>query len=269
LTVSNLSETTPTGNSVGSASVVPAVATPPDPTSIPIQPPRGSPRPPVGQLMPDVAAAEDPSQLQSPMKVNTPPPSTPSPVPILAKEEPAESFTESDQHAPASAVDPGYGQDLIPPSGELEMGFGHQEDSMFGDDTFRTEADGDAIMHGDQLDTKHDEPEGDMDTNNMAGDPNHLLYQNSPPNDFGSSTFNEQDSLDGPPPAKRQKVDSVSSHVISLKSHAITYKHRFSSSLDSTAWRKIHPVQAWLSNRRWHQQLPGPARSPNHKANSH
>jgi hypothetical protein len=225
LTLSNLPEQVtpqPLGNPVETASIVPAVATPPDPTSIPIEPPHGSPRPPIGQLMPDVAAVEDPNQqMQSPMKVNTPPPSTPSPTPGAAQPEPTESFNEADQHIPSNGVDHGYGQDLLPPSSELDLGFGHQNDSMFGDDTFRTEADGDAIMHGGHLDdAKHDALEGALvDPDNMANDPNQLLYQSSPQNDFGAPSFNEQESLDGPPPAKRQKVDSVSKHVRSYVAH--------------------------------------------------
>lgn len=215
LTFSNLPETVIPPNPVETASIVPAVATPPDPTSIPIEPPHGSPRPLIGQLMPDVAAAEDPNQqLQSPMKVNTPPPSTPSPAPVPAQAEPTESFSEVDQSISSNGVGHGYGQDLLPASSELDLGFGHQDDSMFGDDTFRTEADGDAIMHGDHLDdVKHDALEGDLgDLNHMANDPNQLLYESSPQNDFGAPSFNEQDSMDGPPPAKRQKVDSVSTN---------------------------------------------------------
>jgi hypothetical protein len=163
--------------------------------------------------MPDVAATEDPNQqLQSPMKVNTPPPSTPSPAPVPVQAEPTESFSEVDQHIASNGVDHGYGQDLLPSSSELDLGFGHQDDTMFGDDTFKTEVDGDAIMHGDHLDdAKHDILGGDLDDpNHMVNDPNHLLYESSPQNDFGATSFNEQESLDGPPPAKRQKVDSVS-----------------------------------------------------------
>jgi hypothetical protein len=229
LTLSNLQEQVipqPLENPVETASIVPAVATPPDPTSIPIEPPHGSPRPPIGQLMPDVAAVEDPNQqMQSPMKVNTPPPSTPSPAPATAQPEPTESFTEAteaEQHLPSNGVDHGYTQDLLPPSSELDLGFSHQDDSMFGDDTFKTEVDGDTIMHEDHLDdVKHDalEDGGLVDPNSMANDPNQLLYQSSPQNDFGAPSFNEPESLDGPPPAKRQKVDSVSKHVSPYVAH--------------------------------------------------
>lgn len=66
----------PRFDSMDATSLRPVAATPPDPDSIPIAPPKGSPRPPTGQLLPDVAAAEDPS---SPNKLQTPPPSTPSP----------------------------------------------------------------------------------------------------------------------------------------------------------------------------------------------
>jgi hypothetical protein len=63
------------------ASHVPALATPPDPATIPVDPPHGSPRPPPGQLLPDVAAAEEVASVPptAAPSVFTPPPVTPTP----------------------------------------------------------------------------------------------------------------------------------------------------------------------------------------------
>ena len=224
LTASSLPQTSlPPTNPVEAASIVPAMATPPDPASIPIAPPHGSPRPPLGQLLPDVAAAEDnTTQLQSPMKVNTPPPSTPSPV-AIPQQAPAESFSSMEQPSHANGIDSGYGQSVLPADADLDLGFPQPDDSMFGDDTFRTEADGDTIMDEHQLENaKHDLlGNGESAVNGQAKNHNdsiedstQALYQQHSPTDFTSPTYNEQESFDGPPPAKRQKVDSVSGHGI-------------------------------------------------------
>ena len=62
------------------ASHVAVLSTPPDLATIPIEPPHGSPPPPPGELLPDVAAAEEvASAPTADPSVFTPPPVTPTP----------------------------------------------------------------------------------------------------------------------------------------------------------------------------------------------
>lgn len=191
-------------NSIDAASIVPVVAATPDPNSIPIEPPKGSPPPPTGQLMPDVAVAED---LSSPMKVTTPPPETPSPAQVLEQPTPAEAPQDPDQTIteqkplPAS-LDASLQEDAAGQQG-LDLAFAQPDNSMFGADTsFKTEGDGDAVMHD------HQQTQDGMGNGIHTEDSPHVVYPQSP-NGLAAQSHSQDDFLEGPP-AKRQKLDSVS-----------------------------------------------------------
>jgi hypothetical protein len=218
---SSLTTTLTPATEIDAASIVPVVAQTPDPSSIPIAPPHGSPPPPPGQLLPDVAAAEE---ISSPMKVNTPPPETPSPAqmteqPIAIVEQPtpaAEVYPDPDldQTLTQAAPEPAYGQQMV---GEpaLDLAFTQPNEPVFGDNlTFKTEGDGDIVM---QDHRENHAPNGVKEENGVHTEASpHVVYPNSPD---AFAVGQQDDFYDGPPPAKRQKLESVSkqpctSHVM-------------------------------------------------------
>lgn len=189
----------PAVDSVDAASIVPVIATPPDANSIPVEPPHGSPRPPVGQLLPDVAASEEASV---PMVMNTPPPSTPSPVaqpaPVPADAYPSSTEIQQDPYVPPVSDASFPNPDAYPEPEHEEHE--HRPDApfeqpVFDDTPFKTETDGDIMMDG------VDHP---MNGNGIHSSP-HLMYPNSPLS--LSAHVYGQDDIDGPPPAKRQKLE--------------------------------------------------------------
>jgi hypothetical protein len=183
-------------NPVDAASIVPVVATPPDPATIPIEPPHGSPRPPVGQLLPDVAAAEDPS---SPMKVNTPPPSTPSPAQIQPQPVPQDAFPDQESESTNQVNTTVNGHEHQYQNG-LPVSLDHTVDQtdtdMFDQESAKPEVDDDMMME-------------DSHTNGIAH-PEQIANGNySLSNDVESPSHATEEYDDGPPPAKRQKLESV------------------------------------------------------------
>lgn len=176
--------------SVAAASNVAIASTPIDPNSIPIKVPHGTPPPPIGQLLPEVAAAE-----QSPMKVSTPPPSTPSPPAVIpATLEP--TSTVSDMALPdvvkpeVATVEPELGLSL-----DAATGSPFADATYFDDEMFKADGDGDILMNS----------ETGLP---VVGASPHVAYQHSP------ISFAYSHDEDGPPPAKRQKLDSVSSFLL-------------------------------------------------------
>ncbi|KAG8830786.1 hypothetical protein FRC17_004244 [Serendipita sp. 399] len=189
---------------VDAASTIPVVATPPDPASIPIEAPHGSPRPPIGELLPDVAAAED---VSSPNKTTTPPPLTPSPpatttIPMEA-ETPIHglgAFGSPQAEPPTPSIE----QSVFPgPNGvgdisTHEMEHPTTEDPIFDDeDMYKAEPDFDIVMNeGDHL--------GHDSTTSPIGNGDYIQDLSQIP--YGASA-EQDDHLDGPP-LKRQKLDS-------------------------------------------------------------
>jgi hypothetical protein len=237
---SSLTTTTLTpATEIDAASIVPVVAQTPDPSSIPIAPPHGSPPPPPGQLLPDVAAAEE---ISSPMKVNTPPPETPSPAQMT--EQPI-----AEQPTPAADVYPNPNQDLDPDQtltqaapeavyGEpaLDLAFTQPNEPVF-----KTERDGDIIMQDHQ---ESHAPNGVKEENGIhTEDSPHVIYPNSP---GAFAVGQEDDYYDGPPPAKRQKLESVSKQPCT--SHVMSIDTALSPAI-SLLWRTepaIHQMQVFL-----------------------
>ncbi|PVF97496.1 hypothetical protein CPB86DRAFT_424834 [Serendipita vermifera] len=208
LTTSTLPSITAAGlnnssNPVDAASIVPVVATPPDPTTIPIEPPHGSPRPPVGQLLPDVAAAEDPS---SPMKVNTPPPSTPSPTQIQPQPVPLDAYPDQESETTNQAnvaVNGHQYQNGVPVS--LDHAVDQSDTDMFDQESAKPEADDDMIMDDNHI----------QNSTNGIAHPEQIANgsYSALPNNVESPSHATEEYDDGPPPAKRQKLESVRNTV--------------------------------------------------------
>ncbi|KAG8834592.1 hypothetical protein FS842_000951 [Serendipita sp. 407] len=195
-------------DSVDAASIMPVVATPPDPASIPVEAPNGSPKPPIGELMPDVAAAE---AVSSPNKTTTPPPLTPSPPATTAIPMEAETPNHvlnglgSPQAEPPTPSIEHHATTLFPGPNDTENVLSHDmdghhttEDPIFGDEEmYKAEPDFDIVMNeGSHL--GHDSTTSPIGNGDYIQDPSHIPYGTSAEHD---------DHLDGPP-LKRQKLDS-------------------------------------------------------------
>jgi len=146
------------------------------------------------------------------MKVNTPPPETPSPAqmteqPIVEQPTPAaDVYSDPDQMLTQATPEAApYGQQMV---GEpaLDLALTQPNEPVFADNlAFKTEGDGDIVMQDHQ---ESHAPNGVDEENGVhTEDSPHVLYPNSP----GAFDVGQQDDYyDGPPPAKRQKLDSVS-----------------------------------------------------------
>lgn len=204
---------------VDAASHVPTVATPPDPSSIPIHAPHGTPPPPPGTLLPEVAAAEDMSAPPTAVpSVFTPPPATPTPPtdpepdPHAMDEDPAQPSPEirsatpqpdtdlTASHAPLGA-DPLFGnpEDDVAMAVEAPLGTPPVDDAPLTLDASLDATPNASLLNGNA--------------------PNGNGFHSAHPNGNGvaspafQSTFAyQEDDGDQPPPAKRQKLEpSVSS----------------------------------------------------------